>query len=213
MSEYRRVEAAGWLYNNMPNGYRVDWRDETKIGFQALCKFTICFESTKHEGFVTEKIVDAFLAGTIPIYYGSSTVHKIFNSKAFIDISDYKNFDEAIERIKAIDKDDNLFLSIINEPVFAKGFLPEDVVYGFKQYMYHILDQSPQDAYRRSRVYSPSNFDSFCSFASQYGKKWREMHNKMNDHSLSVKEKCKKISRKVVGNRIYEHTKKWLRGL
>ena len=35
-------------------------------------------------GYVTEKIVNAFLAGSIPIYWGSRAVLEIFNPESFI---------------------------------------------------------------------------------------------------------------------------------
>jgi hypothetical protein len=63
----------------MPNNQTVDYSDQSKTDFQRKCKFTLCFESTKNEGFITEKITDAFYADTIPIYYGSSTITDYYN--------------------------------------------------------------------------------------------------------------------------------------
>ena len=84
----------------MPGGQLVDWLDGSKTELQRKCKFTLCFESTCHYGFVTEKIMDAFYADTIPVYYGSPTVTDIFNRDAFINCGDYPSFDAAIERIR-----------------------------------------------------------------------------------------------------------------
>lgn len=60
LNEYKRVESAGTYLNNMPNGEAVNWLDGSKTALQRKCKFTLCFESTNHYGFVTEKIMDAF---------------------------------------------------------------------------------------------------------------------------------------------------------
>ena len=43
----------------MPNGETVNWLDGSKFRFQKKCKFSLCFESVKHEGFISEKIVEA----------------------------------------------------------------------------------------------------------------------------------------------------------
>ena len=80
LNEYRRVESAGTYLNNMPNGEVVNWLDGSKTALQRKCKFTLCFESTNHYGFVTEKIMDAFYSDTIPVYYGSPTVAEIFRA-------------------------------------------------------------------------------------------------------------------------------------
>lgn len=34
-------------------------------------KFTIAFENQSYPGYVTEKIADALMAGTVPIYWGA----------------------------------------------------------------------------------------------------------------------------------------------
>ena len=34
-------------------------------------KYALCFENSYHPGYITEKIFDAFSAGTIPLYWGS----------------------------------------------------------------------------------------------------------------------------------------------
>ena len=83
LCDYKRVESIGTYLNNMPHGEVINMAG--KKFFQSKCKFTLCFESTKQEGFITEKIIDAFLADTIPIYYGSSDVGEIFN-KNLLDL-------------------------------------------------------------------------------------------------------------------------------
>eukprot|EP00928_Gymnodinium_smaydae_P070283 TRINITY_DN54156_c0_g1_i1.p1 TRINITY_DN54156_c0_g1~~TRINITY_DN54156_c0_g1_i1.p1 ORF type:complete len:696 (+),score=125.55 TRINITY_DN54156_c0_g1_i1:48-2090(+) len=47
-------------------------------------RFAIAFENKYVPGYVTEKIVNAFLAGAIPIYWGSDAVLEIFNEDAFV---------------------------------------------------------------------------------------------------------------------------------
>ena len=72
----------------MPDGMVVDWLNDSKADFQRKCMFTLCFESTQHEGFITEKLMDAFYADSIPVYYGSSTAADIFNKDAIFNVAD-----------------------------------------------------------------------------------------------------------------------------
>ena len=44
----------------------------------------IAFENTKFPGYVTEKIIEAWASGTIPIYYGDPEIEKYFNLKFFV---------------------------------------------------------------------------------------------------------------------------------
>lgn len=161
LSEYKRVESPGSYLNNMPNSKMVWYLNDSKAEFQRKCKFTLCFESTKHEGFVTEKITDAFYSDTIPVYYGSSTVTDIFNPKAFINCSDYPNFDAVIEKIIELDQDDEKYLEMLRQPIFVDpdfaGKISDDV----EKFIVGIFEQPLEKAYRRSMVYSPERHESF----------------------------------------------------
>ena len=159
--EYKRVESPGTYLNNMPNGETVQWTNESKRQFQSQCKFTLCFESTKHEGFITEKITDAFWSNTIPVYYGSSDIKQIFNPKAFIDCSDFSSFDEVIEKIKELDQDDEKYIAMLSEPILQDSHFLENKMIELEKFLCNIFDQPIESAYRRSRVYIPKNIESY----------------------------------------------------
>ena len=58
------------------------------------------------DGYTTEKLIQPFMAGSIPIYYGNPLVAEEFNRNAFIDCNVFDNdFDAVIEEIKRIDND------------------------------------------------------------------------------------------------------------
>lgn len=165
LSDYKRVESAGTYLNNMPGGETVNWLDGSKTALQKKCKFTLCFESTNHYGFVTEKIMDAFYANTIPVYYGSSTVTQIFNRDAFINCSDYPSFDAVIERIKELDQDDEQYLQMLRQPALVDPEYPEKLDKALGQYICSIVEQPLEQAYRRSRVFLPGRCDDFLARA------------------------------------------------
>lgn len=161
LCEYKRVEAPGAYLNNMPNGETVCWTDGSKAEFQRKCKFTLCFESTNHYGFVTEKIMDAFYADTIPVYYGSPTVKDIFNQNAFINCADYPSFDAVIEKIKELDQDDEKYLEMLRQPILVDPEYPRRLEEDLDKFLCAIVDQPLEQAYRRSRVYLPQWCNDF----------------------------------------------------
>lgn len=161
LNQRKRVESVGSYLNNMPDGLTVDWLDGSKETFLKKCKFTLCFESTKHEGFITEKIVEAFYSDTIPIYYGSDNIKDIFNPNAFINISDYPDYDAAIDKILEIENDDQLYLGMLRQPIFNNPRFPEEKYAEIEAFLCHIIDQPLEDAYRRSRCIASENHETF----------------------------------------------------
>lgn len=160
LETYRRVESAGSFENNMPDGQKVNRSDGSKLALQRKCKFTICSESVAHEGFVTEKIYEAFLADTIPIYYGSSTVSQIFNRNAYIDVRDYDNLDAVLARVVELDSDDEKYLQMLNEPIFSQDNYIADCLDNLESFLCHIIDQPMDKAYRRCKAYMPARYEN-----------------------------------------------------
>lgn len=139
LSAYKQVSSGGRFRNNI-GGAVAD-----KKAFQAKHKFAIAFENTSYDGYCTEKIMEAFAAGTIPIYWGDPNVDKDFNPDSFINTHDYCNFDEVIERVKQIDNDDDLYMKIRN----ANPLLKDCTDNGLAEFLYHIIDQDYNQSFRR----------------------------------------------------------------
>ena len=154
----------------MPDGSTVNWLDDSKTNFQRKSKFTICFESTAHYGFITEKITDAFFSDTIPIYLGSTNITDIFNKDAFINVSDYESFDAVVEKIKELDQDDEKYLQMLRQPILKDPDLPRHLDQELEKFILHIFEQPLEQAYRRCRVYYPKWQDEYLARAVEPGK-------------------------------------------
>lgn len=118
LNKYKKVDSGGRYLNNV-NGPVDD-----KFEFQKGYKFSIAFENSYTPGYTTEKIVEAFAAGTIPIYWGNPEIGKEFNVKSFINCHDYNDFNDVIDRIKEIDNNKDLFMSYVIEPIFLNNNIP-----------------------------------------------------------------------------------------
>jgi hypothetical protein len=92
------------------------------------------FENTSYPYYCTEKIMDAFLVGAIPIYSGDTKVKEDWNEKAFINIMENSNW---INKIIELDKNEELFNKIYNEPVFTDEQLKkhEDNINNFESWI------------------------------------------------------------------------------
>lgn len=145
LSEYKKVDSGGRHLNNI--GGNVD----NKLDFQRRYKFSIAFENACANGYTTEKILQAFAAATIPIYYGDPLVSKEFNSKAFINCHEYDSFEEVIKRIKEIDMNDELFAQYIKEPAFIDDDNYKEPLKRYKEFLYKVCSQKPEDAIRRCK--------------------------------------------------------------
>ena len=81
----------GCQYNNNVGGPVKD-----KIEFFKDYKFSISMENTEGDGYATEKIVDSFISGTIPIYYGSYVIEEYINPKSYIYIRGLEDIKEKV---------------------------------------------------------------------------------------------------------------------
>lgn len=63
----------------------LPYQDNTKIKTIAGYRFCLCFENTKFPGYITEKIFDAFFAGTIPVYLGAPDIASYVWPETFVD--------------------------------------------------------------------------------------------------------------------------------
>jgi hypothetical protein len=114
LSKYKRVESGGRFMNNI--GGRLGDGFPTKINFMRECKFHIAFENAKLPGYTTEKLPQAMMARTLPVYWGNSRVGEDFNPRSFVDASDFASLDDLIEYIIELDKDDSRYMKFFSEP-------------------------------------------------------------------------------------------------
>uniref|UniRef100_A0A7S2SJN3 Fucosyltransferase n=1 Tax=Eucampia antarctica TaxID=49252 RepID=A0A7S2SJN3_9STRA len=83
-------------------------------------RFAITMEGYISSDYVSEKLVNAFLGGTIPVYYGTKDVSKFFNPRAFIDMRDFPSFEAAAVYVHEVDNNDTLALQYLREPPCTK---------------------------------------------------------------------------------------------
>ena len=117
LNNYKQIDMGGRYKNN------VGGKVKNKIEFLTSYKFSIAMENTNGDGYVSEKIIDSFLAGTIPIYYGNYNVDEYINPKSYILIKGEKDIKRKIDYIIEIDNNEEKYLSILREKVISDQHL------------------------------------------------------------------------------------------
>ena len=160
LNAYKPLDSGGRYRNNV-GGPVAD-----KIDFSKGYKFSIAFENSSSRGYTTEKIMESFAAGNIPIYWGNPDIAAEFNPDSFVNCHDFADFDEAVEYVKKIDGDDELYLRMARAPIAKEGSLAakcldEDYVADF---LYKVCSQEPKAAIRRNTVYQGMYYEQETKF-------------------------------------------------
>ena len=126
---------------------------KNKILFLSKYKFSIAMENSEGDGYLSEKIIDSFEAGTIPIYYGDYMLDEFINPNSYILIRGEKDLYEKIKFIKKIDNDDSLYKKILKENVFSDVNFLEKMKNRRDEFLIHIFMQNKTIAKRIDNYY------------------------------------------------------------
>jgi hypothetical protein len=145
LNEYKKVKSGGKILNNI--GDRV----KDKIEFISKFKFDLAIENGSYPGYVTEKIIESYIAGVVPIYYGDPLITIDFNPDSFINLNDFDSISDGIKYIIKVDNDDKLYKSYRESVIFNKRvFTYHDQLFSF---LGSIFNQNYREAFRRPNTY------------------------------------------------------------
>lgn len=142
LNKYKKVEMGGKYMNNIGGPVK------NKTKFLSSYKFSIAMENTEGQGYISEKILDSLIAGTIPIYYGGYMIDEFINPKTFILIKNENDMKKKIDYIKKIDNDEKLYKSILKEKLFIDDNLVKNNKKEKIKFFKHIFEQDKDKAKR-----------------------------------------------------------------
>lgn len=162
LSQYKAVDSGG-KWNNNVGGAVVD-----KLQFIKNYKFTLCFENSSAQGYTTEKLVEGFAGGGIPIYWGNPGIRNEFNPKAFIDCSRFSSMEESVEYIRILNENDEQYLSMVHEPIFIKGEQENysQIQNNLETFLDAALSKSVGNGRRINRIYIGKKYTDRMKFFS-----------------------------------------------
>lgn len=142
LSGYKQVDSGGKHLNNVGSSVY------NKIQFLKGYKFNIAYENSRYNGYTTEKIADAFVSGTVPIYFGNPLISSEFNPKSFVNVHNFEDNETLVDYIKYLDNNVEEYLKLINEPkILENSNVPS--MLDLEDFLYSVLDQEISSAIRR----------------------------------------------------------------
>jgi hypothetical protein len=82
-------------------------------------KFVLCFENDLYPGYVTEKPVEAYLCGAIPLYYGIDSFGYL-NKQAIINLNDSYSLENWLECVENHHRDDSIYAETFTQKLLNK---------------------------------------------------------------------------------------------
>lgn len=113
--QYKQIEAYGPPH---PLKIPAPNYEYQKLKVLSEYKFSLCYENSSYPGYVTEKLLHAKVAGTVPIYWGNQTFAMDFNPKCCVFFDG--DYDKLVQTIKQLDNDDAAYAEIASQPLFHK---------------------------------------------------------------------------------------------
>ncbi|CAM9252953.1 unnamed protein product [Discosporangium mesarthrocarpum] len=77
------------------------WHDDA-VQVYKYYHLVIAFENSADAGYITEKIANAFLAGAIPVYWGTVEVLDLFNPQSFIHCGTFPTMEDCADRVAQV---------------------------------------------------------------------------------------------------------------
>jgi hypothetical protein len=134
LSARKPVASMGRTMNNV--GFMAPENPDEKghgpyFDLLAKFRFMICFENSVGDTYLTEKLLNAWLAGTIPIYWGCRKATEWLNPKAFFQLDESATdaeMDALIEKVLALESDPAAYRAMWTEPLLLPdAALPPDI--------------------------------------------------------------------------------------
>jgi alpha(1,3/1,4) fucosyltransferase len=129
-SKYEKVHGLLRCRHNVvaaqvPKLYDTDL--DRAVSWYKSYKFAIVFEIMDKRGYISEKLVDAVLANTLPVYWGPPDIMELINMDAIVycEPEEDDSFKTCIEEIKLLDQDDEQYMERLSQPLFKDNKLPK----------------------------------------------------------------------------------------
>ncbi len=149
LMKHRKVSCGGPFMHNI--GYELGKTLEAKRQFQNKHYFSMAFENEASPGYQTEKIVDAFLSYSIPIYWGNKHVGDEFNPKAFVNANDFRSRKALVSHILELSESPQDMAEMLSQPILQDPEVFEKSDKALLDFFTRIFERGP-GAIQRTRM-------------------------------------------------------------
>jgi len=119
--------------------WKGEARDDAKMNALKNYKFTICYENmTNQRGYVSEKIIESFAGGCVPVYLGATNIEDYVPKECFVDFRKFRSYQELYDYMKSIDR--NTYQAFLDA---AQNFLqgPQSQCFHCESHVKNIVDR------------------------------------------------------------------------
>ena len=109
---YKEIDGFGYAFNKFE---RRSKRDILK-----KYKFCLCPENSIYPGYLTEKLLEAWDAGAVPLWSGSNANVSNINQNAFVNYQNFNKMNEFIKKVISLDQNLDEYIDIYEQPFFLK---------------------------------------------------------------------------------------------
>ena len=111
-SSYKKVDGFGPIFGNVTK--------KPKLKILRDYKFCLCPENSFYPGYITEKLIEAWFAGTIPIWSGSISSKGFINQNSFINYQNFNEMEKFIQKITSLDQNFEEYIDMYQQPLLLK---------------------------------------------------------------------------------------------
>jgi hypothetical protein len=120
LSEYKQVDGYGNMFGRPLR--------KSKFAILPEYKFCLCPENSIYDGYVTEKLIDAYAGLTVPIYSGDVSVIDDFNWEALLNYQDARDMDYFVWNVKVLDEELESYQHIYEQPLLLEEPKLDDAI-------------------------------------------------------------------------------------
>jgi hypothetical protein len=117
LEEQKNIDHFGVYKNNQGGAFPGDYSNVVER--MSEYKFVICFENSQEDSYVTEKIINTLLAGSVPVYWGCNRIKSYFNENRFLNLetTDDIGYTNLINKMLLLDQNDTQYTNTVNHPI------------------------------------------------------------------------------------------------
>ena len=134
LSRIERVDLYGRIAGKAHEGSKYD--------LLSNYRFNICFENSIFPGYYTEKLLQAWVGGCVPLYYADPWFAADFNPKAAINRANFRSLQEFADHVAEINSTRAAMVEIVNQPLLTKRPTLDAAVQFLRQACIEIANRS-----------------------------------------------------------------------
>lgn len=93
-------------HRRIPSVLRASWDSFSLVEAYSEYDFVLAVENTMRDGYITEKIMNVYASGAIPVFWGDSkSIESIFQKGSYIDVNDFNSFEECAKYVLSLSQE------------------------------------------------------------------------------------------------------------